>query len=123
MENFNLEKRILFDIEDLISESCPTQKISPKFEHLHVALLKKHYNAADVSIDYHRRRVEMDIVMDDQEYDPKTVNTDLPTLRANLWFRNLADFLKSCLDNDNHSLAFYASLLKSYQSKDKVLIA
>ena len=65
----------------------------------------------------------MDIVMDDQAYDPKKVNTNLPTLRANLWFRNLRDFLKSCLDQDNRSLAFYASLLKSYQNKDSILVA
>jgi len=123
MENFNLKRRILLDIEGLISKSCPESKVSLKFENLHVALVKKHYNAADVSIDYHRRRVQMDIVMDDQAYDPKTVNTDLPTLRANLWFRNLADFLKSCLDKDNRSLAFYASLLKSYQNSDRVLVA
>lgn len=123
MEKFNLKRRILLDIEGLISESCPEPKVSLKFEGLHVALVKKHYNAADVSIDYRRKRVQMDIVMDDQAYDPKTVNTDLPTLRANLWFRNLADFLKSCLDKDNRSLALYASLLKSYQNNDSVLVA
>jgi len=123
MEKFNLKSRILLDIEGLISESCPKPKIPLELEDLHVALVKKHYNAADVSIDYHRRRVQMDIVMDDQAYDPKTVNVDLPTLRANLWFRNLADFLKSCLDKDNRSLAFYASLLKSYRNTDKVLVA
>jgi len=123
MENSNLEKRILLEIEGLILESCPKQNVLLKFEGLHVALLKKHYNAADVSIDYHRRRVQMDIVMDDQAYDPKKVNTNLPTLRANLWFRNLADFLKSCLDSDNRSLAFYASLLKSYQKNETILVA
>jgi len=123
MENFNLKRRILLEIEGLISESCPEPKVPLKFEKLHVALLKKHYNAAEVSIDYHRRRVQMDIVMDDKAYNPKEVNTDLPTLRANLWFRNLCDFLKSCLDQDNRSLAFYASLLKSYQNSDRALVA
>jgi len=123
MKNFSLKKRIILDLEGLISESCPEQKCSPKFEDLHIALVKKHYNATNVSIDYHRRRVEMDIVMDDRAYDPKTVNTYLPTLRANLWFRNLSDFLKSCLDKDNRSLAFYASLLKSYRNSDMIAIA
>lgn len=123
MENFNLKRQILLEIEGLISESCPETKVPLKFENLHVALLKKYYNAANVSIDYHRRRVQMDIVMDDRQYDPKKVNTDLTTLRANLWFRNLCDFLKSCLDRDNRSLAFYASLLKSYQTNDRALVA
>ena len=123
MENFNLKRRIFHEIEGLISESCPETKVPLKFENLHVALLKKHYNAANVSIDYHRRRVQMDIVMDDRQYDPKAVNTDLSTLRANLWFRNLSDFLTSCLDRDTRSLAFYASLLKSYRNSDSVLVA
>ncbi len=123
MEEINFKRRILLEIEGLISESCPEPKFPLKFEDLHVALVKKHYNAADVSIDYHRKRVQMDIVMDDQAYDPKKVNTDLPTMRANLWFRNLTDFLKSCLDKDNRSLAFYASLLKSFQNNDRILVA
>ncbi len=123
MENLSLRGRILSELESLIVQSFPKQKIPQKVVKLHEALVKKHYNAADVSIDYHRRRIEMDIVMDDCSYDPTKVNTNLPTLHANLWFRNLADFLKSCLDKDNRSLAFYASLLKSYQNNEMMLVA
>lgn len=123
MENSNLKGRILKEIEIIIAQSCPKQKVPVKFENLHVALVKKHYNATDVAIDYHRKRVAMDIVMDDHAYDPKKVNTDLPTLHANLWFRNLADFLRSCLDNDNRSLAFYAKLLKTFRKNEKVILA
>lgn len=122
MENSNLKGRILMEMEDLIALSCPQQKVTPNYENLHVAILKKHYNAADVSIDYHRRRVEMNIVMDDKDYDPKTVNLYMPTLHVNLWFRNLRDFLKSCIDYDNKSLAFYASLLSSYTNKSTSLL-
>lgn len=118
MENSNLKGRILMEIESLISRSCPKRKIPKRFENLHVAILKKHYNATDVSIDYHRKRVEMDIVMDDKDYDPKKVNLHIPTLHANLLFKNLKDFLKSCIDKDNRSLAFYAGLLRSYEDKD-----
>jgi len=117
MENSNLKGRILHEMENLIAKSCPKQKVTIDYESLHVAILQNHYNATDVSIDYHRRRVEMDIVMDDQNYDPKTVNLFLPTIHANLWFRNLRDFLKSCIDYDNRSLAFYASLLRYYTDK------
>ncbi len=122
MENSNLKGRILMEMEDLIAQSCPKQKVSPNYETLHVAILKKHYNAAAVSIDYHRRRVEMDVVMDDKDYDPKTVNLFMPTLHVNLLFRNLRDFLKSCIDYDNKSLAFYASLLRSYTNKSSPLM-
>ncbi len=123
MENSSLRRRVLMEIENLIARSCPKQKVPQKFENLHVAILKNHYNAADVVIDYHRRRVELDIVMDDRDYDPKKVNLCIPTLHANLWFRNLYDFLKSCIDHDSKSVAFYAGLLQSYQSNDMALVA
>lgn len=121
MENSNLRGRILYEIENLITTSCPKQNVSLQFKNLHIAILKKHYNASEVSIDYHRRRVEMEIVMNDTDYDPKTVNSYLPTLHANLWFRNLCDFLKSCIDSDRKSLAFYSSLLSSYRNSDRML--
>ncbi len=123
MENSILGRRVLMEIENLITRSCPKQKVPQKIENLHIAILKNHYNAADVVIDYHRRRVEMDIVMDDRDYDPKKVNISLPTLHTNLWFRNLRDFLKSCIDNDSKSVAFYARLLHSYQSNEISIVA
>ncbi len=122
MENSKLGGRILMEMEDLIALSCPKQKVDQKFEPLHVDLIKKHYNAAEVSIDYHRRRVEMDLVINDKDYDPKTVNLYMPTLHVNLWFRDLCDFLKSCIDRDNKSLAFYAGLIRSFKGKDKHLM-
>lgn len=122
MENSNLSGRILMEMEDLITQGCPKQKFGQSFEPLHVDLIKKHYNAAAVSIDYHRKRVEMDVVMDDKDYDPKTVNLYMPTLHANLWFRDLCEFLKSCLDRDTNSLAFYASLIRSYKKEGEHLM-
>lgn len=123
MENSNLKGRILYEMERLIAKSCPKQQVTIDYEALHVAILQNHYNATEVSIDYHRRRVEMDIVMDDQNYDPKTVNLYMPTIHANLWFRNLRDFLKSCIDYDNRSIAFYASLLRSYTDKNLPILS
>ncbi|MGB7393996.1 MAG: hypothetical protein WA913_06355 [Pricia sp.] len=123
MENSSLSGRVLMEIENLIALSCPKQKVPLQFEKLHVAIIKNHYNAADVVFDYHRRRVEMDIVMDDTAYDPKTVNFCIPTLHANLWFRNLCDFLKSCIDRDSKSVAFYAGLIQSYHRNEMTLVA
>ncbi len=117
MENSNLNGRILMEIESLISRSCANQKTPKSFQDLHVAILKKCYNAADVSIDYHRKRVIMDIVMDDTSYDPKKPNVRLPLLRANLFFKNLSDFLKSCLQKDRTSLAFYARLMRAHEHR------
>lgn len=121
MENSALVLKITSEIENLISKSCTNQKATDKFENLHVAILKKYYNAADVSIDYHRKRVEMDIVMDDSMYNPKTINTHLPTLHANFIFKNLKNFLKSCIDYDQKSLGFYAGLLRTFTKKDVTL--
>ena len=121
MENSTLKKKIVLEIENLISRSCANQQATDKFKTLHVALLKKYYNAADVSIDYHRKRVEMDIVMDDYMYDPQKVNTYIPTLHANLLFKNLKNFLKSCIEMDAKSLGFYAGLLRTFTKKDVTL--
>ncbi len=123
MENSSLKEKVISEIENLISQSAPNQEISQKFKNLHVAILKKYYNASDVSIDYHRKRVAMDIILDDSVYDPKKVNTYMPTLRANLLFKNLNDFLKTCLDKDHKSVAFYASLLRSFTNKELALMA
>ncbi len=123
MENSNLNGRILMEIENLISRSCTDQKTPKSFQDLHVAILKKCYNAADVSIDYHRKRVIMDIVMDDSYYDPKGLNFTLPTMRTNLLFTNLKDFLKSCLGRDRNSLAFYAGILSNYRNRKVSLTA
>lgn len=111
------------EIDHVIAREVPKQKVPQNLKNLHVALLKKHYNAADVSIDYHRRRVEMAIVMDDGDYDPKKVNLCVPTLHTNLWFRNLQEFLNSCIDRDPKSIAFYATLLRSFKQNEKRLVS
>lgn len=123
MENLSLKEKVISELENLISQSTPNRENSQKLKNLHVAILKKYYNASDVSIDYHRKRVAMDIIMDDSVYDPKKVNTYLPTLHANLLFQNLNDFLKSCLDKDHKSLAFYASLIRAFTNKEVSLMA
>lgn len=121
MENSILKGRILMDVENLISRSCTSQTNTFKFENLHVALLKKYYNATDVAIDYHRHRIRMNIVIDDKQYDPTTVNINLPVIPTNFSFINLKDFLKSCINKDSKNLGFYASILQSFtQQKVKL---
>lgn len=119
MENSNLKKRILGEMNKVISNSCSQQLTTQEFNNLHIALVKRYYNATDVTIDYHRKRVVMDIVIDDTTYDPKTINVNLATFKANILFKNLKDFLKSCLEKDDRSLGFYARLLASLRPVDK----
>ena len=121
MDNLSLRERILMELENLVSRSCNKGEVTKQSQQLHELLLKKHYNAVGVQIDYHRRRVEMDIVMDDTVYDPKKVNTFIPTIHANFFFKNLKDFLLSGVHSDSKSLAFYAGLLRKMNKKDTPL--
>tara|TARA_R110002049_G_scaffold277828_1_gene456392 strand:- start:132 stop:515 length:384 start_codon:yes stop_codon:yes gene_type:complete len=119
MENSKLKKRIVGEINKVISASCVEEKTTEKFKDLHTAILKRYYNAVDVKIDYHRKRVVMDIIIDETQYDSKNINTYLQTFKANIIFRNLKDFLKSCIEKDDRSTAYYARLLQALKCKDK----
>lgn len=117
MKKSRLKGKILLELDKLISLSCKSPKSLKEYKELHIALLKKYYNAADVHIDYHRHRIKMDIVTDDSFYDPKKVNTHLPTLYTNLLFNNLRSFLSSCIDKDEKSIGFYSQLLRRFTGK------
>ncbi|PIB37840.1 hypothetical protein [Maribacter sp. 4G9] len=120
MKNSKLNEGIIMELERLIAQSCGDEQKSRKFTQLHVALLKKYYNAADVSIDYHRHRIKMDVLMDDTSYSPGKLNINLPILHINLLFDNLKSFLRNCIDKDSKSLGFYAQLLKNFKQKETV---
>lgn len=108
------------EMERLIARSSAKGKMTKKIQSFHVAIIKRHYNASDVSIDYHRHRVKMNVVLDENGYDPKTVNVDLAILPMNLFFKNLRDFLKSCLEADAKSIVFYAKLIKDLSNKERI---
>lgn len=117
MEKSRLKGKIVVELDKLISLSCKSPSSLKQYEQLHVALLKKYYNAVDVHIDYHRHRVQMDIVTDDSFYKPNKVNTHLPILYTNLLFDNLRSFLTSCIDRDEKSIGFYSQLLTRFTDK------
>ncbi len=122
MVNSSLKMRIISELESLISQSCPNQKIQIKQKNLHISLLKKYYNASDVSIDYFRRRITLNVIIDDTVYNPSIINTYLPTFRADIHFISLKYFLKERIEQDARSLAFYASLLRSYTKEERELL-
>ena len=107
------------ELENLISQSCENPRKLKKYHQLHVALLKKYYNAVNVSIDYHRHRIQMDIVMDDTAYETGKININLPVLHTNLIFKNLKVFLRSCIEKDDKSVGFYAQLLNALTTKKR----
>ena|SRR6056297_356935 len=120
MKKSKLNERIIMELERLISQSCAERRRTGKFTQLHIALLKKYYNAADVSIDYHRHRIKMDVLLDDSSYSPGKPNINLPVLHINLLFGNLKEFLRSCIDRDRKSIGFYAQLLRAFGKKEEI---
>jgi len=116
MERSKTKGRILIELNLLISESTHPA-LAEKFESLHTAILKKYYNATDVCIDYHRSRITLAIVTDDKEYNPEGINTHLPILPANIFVANMEQFLKSCIEDTNRNIPFYAQLVKEYKNK------
>ncbi len=123
MGNSRLTTKILMEMENLITKSSTNKNITSRCQDFHKSILRKHYNAADVEIDYHRHRIKMDVVLDDKEYDPKKVNLVVSTIPVNLFYGQLTSFLKGCLSKDVKSLAFYARLLKQYSNKDVAFMA
>ncbi|MGB5172823.1 hypothetical protein [Eudoraea sp.] len=122
MEKAKLKGRILNDLENLISRTCAKGKMTKRVQHIHSSIIKNHYNATDVCIDYHRKRVVMEILIDDSNYDPKTINVSMPTFNANFIFNSLCEFLKNCLDQDHKSLAYYAGLLSYYKNEQERMV-
>ena len=111
------------EIEKIITRSSAKGKMTKKIQEFHEAIIKKHYNASDAKIDYHRHRVKMNIVFNDEAYDPKTANINLKTLYTNLFFKNLSEFLKSCIEKDNKSLMFYSKLVRDYANSSSHQLA
>ncbi len=118
MKKLELRMKLVTQIYNLISSTC-SQRINNDARALHIAIIKKHYNAIDVTIDYYRKRIVMDIVMDDIDYSPDTINTHIPTFKANFYYLDLQNFLKSCIAKDDKSIAFYACLLQEAKQKTK----
>ena len=123
METSRLTTRILTETEKLISQSCEKNPMDKKSTDLHKLLLKKYYNAAEVNIDYERHRIKMDVIISEEDYDPSTVNLALATIPVNLFFKNLGDLLRSCLERDVKSLAFYARIVLQYTNKNMAIHA
>mgnify|MGYP003625824981 FL=1 len=121
MKKDKLREKVLVELEKLISLSCKNSNGFKKYEDLHIALLKKYYNATSVTIDYHRHRIKMEVIEDDSFYDPKKVNTYLPTFYTNLLFNNLCKFLTSCVEKDNKSIGFYTQLLSTFKKSNNRL--
>lgn len=95
---------ILNEVNNLITYSCRNNMIrSTSFHTMYRAIIKKHFNAFDVTIREEGMEIDMKIRATDNEY-------------VNVSFKcpNLENFLKSCIENDRSSLSFYQNMLTYY---------
>ncbi|HET8809099.1 MAG TPA: hypothetical protein VFM65_02410 [Flavobacteriaceae bacterium] len=95
---------ILKEVNNLITHSCRGEMArTGRFNTMHRAIIKKHFNAREVFIHDDLREIGLKIEAKENEF--VNVNFKCP---------NLESFLKSCIENDRNSLAFYQHLLTYY---------
>ncbi|WP_188669509.1 hypothetical protein [Croceivirga lutea] len=124
MENSRLGTRILMEMEKLIDDSMDQNGFPlENYQEFHKQLLKNHYRAACITIDYNRHRIKMDVIINEEDYNPSKLNMVLSTVPVNIFFENLRVFLKSTMETDVKSLAFYARLLQTYTQNNVALLA
>lgn len=103
MQNFTLNV-ILEDVKNLISYSITNPDVDNfKFESLHKAIIKRYFDAKNVSINYIDQTVDINLPVSKGKYTPITFEC-----------LNLDSFIQSCLKTDQNSLYFYQNLLTHY---------
>lgn len=114
MEKSELRDTIMLELKKRITESCVPEYMNKVYREFHQLLIRNYYKAVDAKIDYHRKRVHMNLLLDDKDYKPGKANTYLPLMPSNFYYKDLKEFLLSCLSDDHRSLAFYRGLLKPF---------
>ncbi len=106
---------VVKDLKLLIDISCVEGEDITMFELFHKVLIRISYKAADISIDYERKRVYMNVIAEDKYYDLETLNHPFaPMMSVNLVYEDLNTFLKSCIIEDVDSLNYYYPTLISH---------
>lgn len=100
---------IVQEIEKLIAQSCGESIKTGRYETMHRAIIKKHFNAVDVAVLYEEQKIEMKIKMNEKDF--VSIGFKCP---------NLESFLTSCIEKDNESLRFYESMLTYFNLTTKV---
>ncbi|TMM57966.1 hypothetical protein FEE95_00630 [Maribacter algarum] len=105
---------VVKDLKLLIDISCVEGEDLTMFELFHKMLIRISYKAADISIDYDRKRVYMNVIAEDKYYDLETLNHPFaPMMSVNLVYKDLGTFLKTCIIEDLDSLNYYYPTLIS----------
>lgn len=107
------KESILMDLKLLIDISCLESEEPTLFELFHEMLVRMSYRATNVSIDYARKRVYMNVLAEDESYDAELVNEFAETMSVNIGYTDLNTFLKSCILEDLEGLNQYYPYLVS----------
>ena len=105
----NLDQQIIMnEMRNLISFSCKSPgEQNTGFENLHCAILKKHFNAKDVRIDYVDKTINLNMYVEHAVKKSKYINVDMK-------FKDINTFLLGCLDQENQDIMFYKNILNFY---------
>ena len=97
-------KTILREVHNLITYSCRNKNSRTGcFDNMHRAIIKKHFKASEVEIERNSSKVYLKIEVQKGEY-----------VRVNFECPDLESFLRSCVEKDHTSLAFYQQMLTYY---------
>jgi len=102
---------ILQEMRHLLEYSCNDVALENHYyDSLHSAILKKHFKADDVRIDYQHRVVHLNMcVEDDLGFFGRKSYVDVE-----MNFTSIYEFLKNCLEETDQNLTFYRNILNFY---------
>lgn len=95
---------IIDEVKNLISYSIINPEVeNANFEGMHKSIIKKYFDAKDISINYIAQTIDLKLPMSNKKYTSITFEC-----------LDLNGFLQSCLKSDEESLYFYQDLLTHY---------
>lgn len=95
---------ILREVNNLITYSCQDSGSgTERFNTMHCAIIKKHFQAFDVAIHREQGEVDMKIPVKENYY-----------IQVHLKCPDLEGLLKSCIEKDADNLSFYQHMLTYY---------
>lgn len=112
------------DLKLLIDISCENVEEQICYSEFHSTLIRMAYKATDVKINYHRKRIYMNVLSEDESFDLVSINYFAAAMSANLSYSSLDELLKSCfLVGDEVLKHYYPFLVADFNKrKTKVLV-
>lgn len=100
------------DLNMLIDISCLDTTNVKLFEQFHNLLISLAYKATDVEIDYSRKRIHMNVLLEDIKGDYLIRYDDLMLrgMSSNLFYSRLKDFLKLSIKDEEYIVNYYKIL-------------